>query len=378
MKRFYSILIAIIVSSILFGTYADTSSANGLCGVYDWRRSADGWHDITTSQITIAAADTENALEIHGLWKDYTVYASFNPVTGIFSIDTQQLDTDKNIWLRGITQTYDAAGYILSDNPFEAKLDGEDLVYEDESAFGIFDADDKPISLAFESVLYRTVSLAAEDWTPLAGKATYTDGWVSPKLDTATSYQVVVWQNNDVPTLYAIVDPYGPDTPFHNINKDKAGSGFIVIDVSNPACVKVKTRIYSGMTTALNGSEAKMYNNNVETNYALLRKLTDQEILADLAMANLKPSIFADGVITIHNCIFGDQDSMYESYSFDETLAASATLILPTSDIQTPVISPTDNIPVTYHNLQGIPVVEPTRGNIYIRHQGDRTDKIKF
>lgn len=374
MRNIYIFLLASVIS---FSARAEYTAAD-FVGQYDCKRSADGWSDYITTPVSITLGEGENALDIHGLWKDFVVHATWDAASEYILIPNQLVDSDKGVWLKFAKMDMSSFTVKPGEGPFRAYPSDGDLVYEDMDGFGFFTADDKQLALWLDPVFYLTVSLAPEEWTVLPGKASYTDGWVAPALTVPVpSYEVTVWQNIADPNLYAVVNPYGPGTPFESYNLNATGEGFIIIDVSDPGCVIVKLRIFSGMTIDHKDFLTDMYNFNAESLYRTLVGLNNEEILEKLASEELLPSTFENGVITIHNCIFADQDDLYESYTFDADLNSVTVIKLPTTSLETVNESASDT-PAEYYNLQGIRVSDPAPGAIYIRRQGDTAKKIRL
>ena len=374
MQKFYSFILATLFCVAARAEY----TAADFAGAYDWKRSTDGWTETATSPITITVGEQENSLEFHGMWEQCVVHATYDPETNYILIPNQLLDADNDVWLKSAGIDMSTFGVAVGDGPFRAYPSDGDLVYEDMDGFGFFTSDNKALALSLDPVFFRTVSLAPDEWTVLPGQGRYTDGWVSPGLSQPIpTYDVTIWQNIADPNLYAVVNPYGHGTPFAGINLNATGEGFVIVDVSDPGCVIVKLRIFSGMTVMQNDYMTDMYNFNMEALYRTLVGMDNEEIVAKLEGSGLHPSTFENGVITIHNCIFADQDDLYESYTFDETLTAVTVIELPTSALNE-IVAESDDTPAEYFNLQGIRVTDPAPGAVYICRQGTTVKKIRF
>ncbi len=375
MRNFYLLILTCLCCLTAHADYI----ASDFVGVYDFKRSVDGWSDYTTTPVSIALGDDDNTLEVHGLLKDYVVHAIWDAEAGYLYFPNQLIDSENDVWLKFAGMDMSTFTIVPGEGPFRAYPDNGDLIYEDMDGFGFFTSDDEALELCMDPVFYLTVSLAPEEWNVLSGKATYSDGWVAPGLTVEIpAYEVDVWQNIANPNLYAVVDPYGPSTPFAPYNLNATGEGFIIVDVTDPACVMVRLRIFSGMTINQSGYETDMYNFNAEALYHTLSSMSNEEIIAKLASQNLEPSTFDGSVITIHNCVFADQDDLYESYTFNEDLTAVTTITLPPASGLNAIAQDNDDTSAEYFNLQGIRVANPTSGCIYIMRQGDTVKKIRY
>lgn len=374
MRNLYIFLLASLPSLSAKAGY----TAADFVGQYDCKRSTDGWSEYVTTPVTITLGEEENTLDIRGLWEDCVVHATWDAKSNYLLFPNQLVDADKGVWFKFAEMDMSDFTIKTGEGPFRAYPDHGDLVYEDMDGFGFFTESNKALSLCLDPVFFLTVSLAPEEWNVLPGKASYTDGWVAPALPAPVpAYDVTMWQNIANPNLYAVVNPYGPGTPFEPYNLNETGEGFIIIDVTDPACVIVKLRIFSGMTVMSNDFLTDMYNFNMESLYRTLSDMNNEEIIEKLAAYELLPSTFENGVITIHNCIFADQDDLYESYTFDDTLEATTVIKLPSTSLENVSVADED-APVEYYNLQGIRVKDPSPGAIYIRRQGNDVKKIRL
>lgn len=361
-----------------------TESATSIYGPYIWEYLTDGWSmEPEHGEVTFSAGDGENGVVIKGLWEDYEVKGTFDPATGYLTIPAQEIDPANGIWFKRIYDDPVHDKFIIMEGPYQAYLSGEDFLYEDEHIFGIVDADDNVLLPAIDSVFFKTIDMSPAQWNVLSSPAKFSDGWVAPALDMAAEpYDVTVWQNKSCPTLYALVDPYGPATPFADINLDNEGKGFIVIDVTNPDCVLVKPRFYSGLEMPVEFEigddeyeefDTQFYIWNMEQCLATLLDRSADEIINQLGEEGLSVSTYSNGVITIHNCIFGDQDDPLESYTMSET--AVSVITLPDDAGVDATISDADQAPV-YYNLQGIRVDNPSKNTLYIRRASTGVEKV--
>lgn len=358
-----------------------------LAGLYEWEYCADGWMEIVSKTVTFTAGADGKSFEIKGLWEDCTVTADYNPEDGRLTIPNQLIDEANGIWLRHIEEDPVNDEFVMLDTPYEAYLAGEDFVYEDEFVFGIVGPDDEVLLSAFDSVWFRMLSMDATLWEVLPGEATYTDGWFAAGLETPVDpYQVTAWRNRQNSNLIAIVDPYGPATPFSEYNLDTEGKGFVVVDITDPECVLVKWRIYCGMEMDVEFDEGDVYDTrfypyNTEEDYFAGLSRTYDEIKDAFAQNDLALSTYdeATGTITIHNCVWGDQDDKVASYCFDDADTYQTVIKIPSLAAGiTDIATDTTAAAPEYYNLQGIRVSQPEAGHLYIKRQGSHATKIRF
>ena len=365
---------------------AEALTVAEIAGLYEWEYLTDTWSlEPERNMVTFKAGENDGEVIITGLWNQCEVKATFDSATGYLSIPAQEIDTESHVWFRRITEDPVNDEFVAMEGDYLTYLSGEDFVYEDGHLFGILDADGKVLLPSIDTNFFRTVDMTADLWTPLESPAKFADGWAAPAFtDPVEPYDVTIWQNKAVPTLYALVDPYGPGTPFADYNLDAVGKGFIVIDVTNPDCVFVKPRIFSGLVMDVEFEvddneyetfETSFYMWNQEQNLATLLDRSPEEIIAELEADGRKVSNLKDGVITLHNCIFGDQDDRLESYYFNEDSYAVVTL--PKTDAVTEITAPAE-APAEYYNLQGMRVAAPVAGGIYIVRRDTATAKVRL
>lgn len=362
----------------------ESFSAQALVGLYDWEYDIDGGYNMAHGDVRVSLGENENEILIDGLWEGCVAKATIDPAEGTISIPNQVIGSDAAGDLYLIRIQYDPFNdvYQFLTAGCSAHVSGEDILFEDDNDFAIVNAKDELLLKSFVAILFRVEDMDPSLWTPLEGKALFEDGWFAPSLEeTVSAYEVEVWRNNANQSLYAIVDPYGPGTPMYDENLDEAGKGFIVVDVENPDCVLVRTRQYSGLTASVEYEfddgefdfyDSQFYCDNFEQQFYSVLGWTKDEIIENFAEEGMPISTMKGNVIEIHNCVYGDQDDLLETYCFDENSVAKLTL--PQSGIDG-VVTDDAVAPVEYFNLQGIHVANPA-GGLFIRRQGSETTKV--
>ncbi len=85
------------------------------------------------------------------------------------------------------------------------------------------------------------------EWTYM-GEGEFKDAWFNNFWNggDAIPFNVPVYQNNNNKDLYLISNPYGPNTPYADVNVYSATKpGYIVFNVTNPNCVLVRPLVYA-------------------------------------------------------------------------------------------------------------------------------------
>lgn len=148
----------------------------------------------------------------------------------------------------------------------------------------------------------------ANEWNRI-GEATFIDAWnrVFWEDYNPNPYDVPVYQNKTKPTVYLLKNPYGPETPYADVNTSTK-EGYIVIDISDPECVIIEPTVYS---ITVDGGDADMvlYNLNLEGYYKFL-EYEISEIPDLLKLDNLTPSTYdpTTGIISVRNARFSIDD----------------------------------------------------------------------
>lgn len=362
--------------------YSEIPSVSDLNGVYDLEYCSDGWMELENKAVSVSAAPDENTFLINGIWEDFSVTASFDPDNGLISISNQVIDPENGIRFCNIQEDPIHDNFVILNTDYRTHMAGQDLVYEDGNVFGIVDNEGEILLTAFDAVFFRMISMEESEWDVLSDKAIYKDGWFAPAIKTEIPpYEVEVWRNKKNPALFAFINPYGPETPFASYNMDTYGKGVVIVDTTDPGCVLVKWRNYCGLQMEVEFDEGDFYDtsfypfNLEEDNFASLSRSYD-EIKASFEEQGLVLSNYKDGVITIHNCIWGDQDNRSYDYSFDDEDLYQTVITLPSTNVGVDITPAEHMARPVYYNLQGVKVSTPTTPGLYLRKQDHETQKI--
>ena len=237
--------------------------------------------------------------------------------------------------------------------------------------FGIFDM------IAMVPYVEPSGELDLTEWEDLT-TATMIDGWLMPALmedewETPADYpinDIKVMRNIEDPDLIALIDPY--------VNAIQgAGSGAIVIDISNPDFVLVLPGVFSGMAAGTNRITCQ----NIE-GFFTAQGYSEEQIkagLKDITEWSTLKEVDGKSVINVPNCRYGLMADPKANYvwSTDEAMInmMKSTITFATSVGVEAILDNEVEAPAEYFNLQGIRVAEPANG-LYIVRQGSKVSKV--
>lgn len=226
------------------------------------------------------------------------------------------------------------------------------------------------------------------------GESAFYDAWINPLLKTPVpEYNVPTYRNVLDNTTFLLLDPYGPDTPWGEGEfNESADEGYIVFTYADPDCVLFQPLVYS-LTMSFDNSEEQdgsdldyeqLYLYNYEGyNYYVsgleLRQI--KSVLNQRGFDVSSVSMTNDRQIDIFNPVF----AMKPAYSFGTLLSfnseAGGYIILPEEWAWTPgsvegVQVDNSNAPVEYYNIQGMRVLNPEKGQLVIKRQGSKVQKL--
>lgn len=168
-----------------------------------------------------------------------------------------------------------------------------------------FDADGK----AFESYTEEFEFFMAgqeNPWVSL-GYASYTDDLVLPLFgNNPMTYYVEVLENKDVPGLFRMVDPYGPEQPLYSYASSYEAGSYIEIDATDPEGVWIEGWQSTGLDVQSNGLMEV-------TSKAWYEVANNEGSTKEDAKGAGLCGIYADGVITfpIDGILVGIGDKAY-------------------------------------------------------------------
>lgn len=249
----------------------------------------------------------------------------------------------------------------------------------------------------FWILTYRNVIAAPEadpempgTWKS-AGKATYIDGWMIPGIyneQTDKPYDqyknpwiVDVEQCVEDAHLFRVVNPYMSPAPLNG-----GYEGYILFDVTDPACVLV----YPGYNAGISNGTNKLRFFNLEGYYFVDfgGELTTQDIIHEFAQDATPTSTYADGRVKVENCCFNYRGSANPIcvWSYKNAAGESVSCVdlmhgeivfdtIPDTGAGVSSVTVDNNAPAVYYNLQGVRVDNPGNG-LYIRRQGNTVTKV--
>ena len=215
-------------------------------------------------------------------------------------------------------------------------------------------------------------------WTAI-GEARYIDGFIFPGWygdPENHGWNVVIEENSDQPGMYRLINPYAVvGNPMLSANSFE-GNANILIDATDPDVVVITPQVsgFRGLTTG--GVEKDYYIGNDAGILISDGVWTKDEIKQYLPNRCDK---LADKIITISSPLFGFNAVNDFGYKWEgagnQTLQYPAKICLPGFSGIEDVITD-DNASPIYYNLQGIRVNDPAPGGVYIRHTGNKTEKM--
>lgn len=227
-----------------------------------------------------------------------------------------------------------------------------------------FSANGSPLEWDYAEYTYTPST--SEGWTSL-GKGTFTTDTFESLFElTIPPYEVEVEQNNENPSLYRIVNPYGENCPYPELSIRAEGYDiYLVFDATNPEKVFFKPTNL-GIDT---GGEWWIATN---TGYFF------EEIQGETAPKNSFGKLAEDVIsfpdksvlVTCENIsIFGGNDGSW----YYGNGSGNLSLKLPKGT----QVEALDNITLTpeIFNMQGVKVTSPTKGSLVIERRGNTVTK---
>lgn len=214
-----------------------------------------------------------------------------------------------------------------------------------------------------------------------------TAGFVDSFFNNMLKEEYRIYDPVTVPVMYnATTNEYLLDNPYHCGAWDEVNSGtergFIVFNMSDPDCVVVRTATNCGLgfpESEENPEIVYFYPYNREGDYYYNRGWELEDIYYDFAGSDMPVSNYDDvnKTVEIMNGLFGQTGEPLGSYWYGEDVPLGFTIDM--SKVQMEGVSNVvfdENAPVKYFNLQGIEVANPAKGQVVIKTQGNKAQKV--
>lgn len=226
------------------------------------------------------------------------------------------------------------------------------------------------------------------------GDAQFTDGWLNSYVqmyfaeDPVEAYPVRTYQNYNDHNQVLLMNPYGKNTPYEDINGSANEQGFIILDVTNPDCVVVRPNIRSGFSLLESWwyfTAADFTMTNIAGMSYYIDEVDYEDIIADAEKwGDTLPTMTEDYLVSLPDCRVQRLEDFYVPTQFDDDMGFGGNLLEMSGQIQLPNLSGinhviTDqNVPARYFNLQGVEISKPAAGEIVIVKEGNKAKKVVF
>lgn len=237
------------------------------------------------------------------------------------------------------------------------------------------------ISMVFERIY--AFQFDASEWTS-AGKAEFLDGYINNALYEeyrVPAYEVEVMKHNTIEGDYLLVNPYKNDA-WTNAFGIPFTDGYLRFNIAYPDCAYVYPLVKSGSLAPVSETAGEYtYNYNQEGLMVTQGGYTPEEVFDEFD-ANYTPISYYDetsNTVFITNMLFGlGEAEMLGTYwwtGLDPETEMSTEIKLDFSGIDGVEVD-NSNAPVKYFNLQGVEVANPEQGQLLIKKQGSKAQKI--
>lgn len=232
------------------------------------------------------------------------------------------------------------------------------------------------------------------DWTTI-GEATFMDGWLLPAfgMDQTNStywYKVPLQQNNSNKNRYRLVDPYHLG-PISTINESTT-KGYIVFDVTDPNAVLFEKSV-AGFAYSQLGITSFYCYNTLGTYYQQYRGQYSPTEIVNTLGAYIPLTTFKDGVVSLGSKVVDGKITYDANFGLQTATDGgrvwqdnSGNLVNMTAAIYFPegfdaveeIISDNNSAKAEYFNLQGARILNPEAGQILIKRQGTKVEKVVY
>lgn len=225
-----------------------------------------------------------------------------------------------------------------------------------------------------------------EGWTTV-GTAILEDAWITPAYNWSDGEEIAPYetpitaelqQNDEVETLYRLVNPYyDPDWVLIDTNLSNK-TGYIVFDIADPDHVIVK----AGYPAGYKNDNGEFYVfGMLGWQINSFGSQWDESMLPELyefmEENGQEFDTYADDVVTVANSVFDVSPKCTKAYSWNgvEYVVSTITMNIDSDVNGIAVVEADENAPVEYFNLQGVRVDNPAAGQVVIKRQGVKATK---
>ncbi|MCM1224140.1 MAG: hypothetical protein NC548_57780 [Lachnospiraceae bacterium] len=199
------------------------------------------------------------------------------------------------------------------------------------------------------------------------------------------AYKCDFMVNKNNPNLYLLVNPYANDYfSQYGFNSSSEAKGYYLIDATDPECVLLEPLVESGLPYAVGKDDAGNYIYESLCVFNLEAMMirdgyTVEDIMDDFGANDDPVSSMDDNVITLCNVRFNFPSNPLGTYNWqdeDETTIMMLEGIITLDPTGVESVEFDENAPVKYFNLQGVEVANPAKGQLVIKTQGSKAQKM--
>lgn len=272
----------------------------------------------------------------------------------------------------------------------EVEFNGTGFIFPEQYAFGAGDFNTGFYFIANKLSVQKVDVPDSEmnlGWTSL-GMATFQDGWILPGLsggeqvDPEYWYEVELQQSENDENVYRLVNPYGPGCFFAEYNQYADRNGFIQFNVKDP------DHVYFDVVPAnFCNSEVGITQVYAMNTFSMLLGYYgwDFDGAIEEYGSQLIWTTFKDGVVTVpsvldskgqynNDAMFGMEGYAFGGFSWGTDVSMEAKIFFPEAGVEG--IFDNSNAPVKYYNLQGVEIANPEKGQLVIKKQGSKAEKL--
>lgn len=271
---------------------------------------------------------------------------------------------------------------------FEQSLMGYNLMNGAKEGYGwggigVFIKADKPTWFAFNQYEWKK----ADQQVDFQDDGFMSAWFTNAQLEVPGPSKVDLYVNRENQNQYLLMNPYASSDAWKSYphRPADAENGYIIFDVSDPYCVPMMVTVNSGFYDE-DGDQTYTY--NTEGNYYYNLGWSTEAIQEQFLPAGVALSEYDEDthMVTLTNLYWGYHDDTLAGYCWvtddgngNRVPAATFIYITMPENITFSGINDVEmneNAPVRYFNLQGMEVVNPVKGQLVIKTQGNKAQKV--